>query len=109
MLNFPMDSYNSCSICHTQSKHILATFIYDMTPTDTAELSPQRRQEKKEKKKKKEKTAQKTKGVDEAEIIICRMKNKPGPLSFPLIAAQTTKYIKACVHEVNSVKCIMKV
>lgn len=107
MLNFPMDSYSSCSICHTQSKHILATFIYDMTPTDTAELSPQRRQggEKKNKKK----TAQKTKGVDEAEIIICRMKNKPGPLSFPFIAAQTTKYIKACVHEVNSVKCIMKV
>lgn len=47
-----MDSYSSCSICHTQSKHILATFIYDMTPTDTAELSPQRRQGGKKKKKK---------------------------------------------------------
>lgn len=48
-----MDSYSSCSICHTQSKHILATFIYDMTPTDTAELSPQRRQGGEKKKKKK--------------------------------------------------------
>lgn len=47
-----MDSYSSCSICHTQSKHILATFIYDMTPTDTAELSPQRRQGGEKKKKK---------------------------------------------------------
>lgn len=46
-----MDSYSSCSICHTQSKHILATFIYDMTPTDTAELSPQRRQGGEKKKK----------------------------------------------------------
>lgn len=57
-----MDSYSSCSICHTQSKHILATFIYDMTPTDTAELSPQRRQGGGKKQKNKKKNSPKNQG-----------------------------------------------
>lgn len=36
---FQRTGYNCCLPCHTQSKHISAIFIYDMTPAHSAELS----------------------------------------------------------------------